>query len=170
MNRRRPGYTLVELLVVITVTAVMLTLCAGMIHMLLKLDRSGRAASEQAADLARLARDFRSDAHATLKVVSNETVSDRMTVLLDGVKTVEYQTRPNDIVRTVREGEKVRRFETYRRPARTSVRFAADSAGPRPFIILMIDRPSDGRDDSFYRNYWIEAEIGKDHRLNPRPE
>jgi type II secretory pathway component PulJ len=169
LNRRRPGYALIELLIVITVTAVMLTLCAGMIHLLLKLDRTGRTASEQAADLARLARDFRADAHASLKV-SNQAGSDRMIFSVDAGRTVEYQIRPNDILRTVREGEKVRRFETYRRPARTSVRFAGDSAGPRPFIIMMIDRPSDGRDDSFYRDYRIEAEIGKNQRLNPRAE
>ena len=35
INRRR-GYALVEVLVVMTIVATMLTLCAGMIHLLLK--------------------------------------------------------------------------------------------------------------------------------------
>jgi Tfp pilus assembly protein FimT len=172
MIRRRTGYALIELLVVMSVTVVMLALAAGMIHLLLKLDRSGRTASEESADLARLARDFRADAHASSKTVQILATVDRMTLLTvdaDG-RTVEYLARPNDILRTVREGEKVRHYETYRRPARTSVRFSSDSAGPSSFINLTIDRLADGRDDSFYRDYRIVAELGKDHRLNPRPE
>jgi type II secretory pathway component PulJ len=167
-TRRRPGYALIELLVVMTVTAVMLGLCAGMIHLLMRLDRSGRTASDESADLARLARDFRADVHASSKDPGRS--NDRMTLTIDGGPTVEYQARPHDILRTVRDGEKVRRFETYRRPARTSITYQLDSAGPRPIAILTIDRPSDARDDSSYRDYRIEAELGKDRRLNPRAE
>jgi prepilin-type N-terminal cleavage/methylation domain-containing protein len=179
-TRRRSGYALIELLVVLTVTAVMLTLCAGMIHLLLKLDRTGRTAAEESADLARLARDFRADVHASLDIRAEaqpstpskptEVSKNWATLTLDGGRTVEYQSRPRDILRTVRDGEKVCHFETYQRPARTTVKFWMDGAGPRSTAILMIDRPTDGRDDSFYRDYWIEAEIGKDHRLNPRPK
>ena len=68
MTRRRRGYALIEVMVVITITAVMLGLCAGMIHLLMRLDRSGRSTAEEAADLARLARDFRADAHASSPV------------------------------------------------------------------------------------------------------
>ena len=169
INRRRSGFALIELLVVLTVTVVMLTLCAGMIHLLLKLDRSGRTASEESSDLARLARDFRADIHATTDEGKVQTSEDRLTLKVDGDRTVEYQIRPRDLLRTVVEGGKPRRFETYRRPARTSVKFWFDAAGPRPTLILMIDRPSDARDESFYRDYWIEAELGKARRLNPRP-
>ena len=170
MNRRRSGYALIELLVVLTISAVMLTLSAGMIHLLLKLDRSGRTASEESADLARLARDFRADAHGSTKSGPIEASAGRMVLKVDADRTVEYQVRPRDILRTAREGEKVRRSETYRRPARTTVRLEVDKEGPRPFATVIVDRPPDGRDDSFYRDYRIEAEIGKDHRLNPRPE
>ena len=170
MIRRRAGYALIELLVVMSVTVVMLALAAGMIHLLLKLDRSGRTASEESADLARLARDFRADAHASSKPEPIVLAADRMTLAAEAGRTVEYQVRPSDVLRTVREGDKVRRFETYRRPSRTSVRLEVEKEGPRPFATLIVDRPSDGRDDSFYRDYRIVAELGKDHRLNPRPE
>jgi hypothetical protein len=170
LNRRRLGYALVELLVVMTVTALMLTLCAGMIHLLLKLDRTGRTASEQAVDLARLARDFRADAHASTKFDRPGIEADRLILEVDAGRTVEYQIRPADVLRTVREGEKVKRYETYRRPARTKARFDIDPEGPRRFAVLSIDRPPDARDESFYRDYQIEAELGKDLRLNPRAE
>jgi prepilin-type N-terminal cleavage/methylation domain-containing protein len=170
-TRRRAGYALIELLVVLTVTAIILTLSAGMIHLLLKLERSSRTASERANDLARLGRDFRADAHASAPVESIRFADHGVTLTLDGGRTVEYQVREGDILRTVREGDKVRRFETYRRPARASVRFSTiDKDIPRPFLALIIDRPTDARDDSSYRDYRIEAELGKDHRLNPRAE
>ena len=170
MTRRRHGFALIELLVVITVAGVLLTLCAGTIHLLLKLDRSGRTASEEAADLARLARDFRADAHASTKPEPTALAADRLTLSLDGGRMVEYLVRPLDILRTLREGDKVRHLESYRRPARTSVRPEIDRSGPRPFVVLVIDRPPDGRDDSSYHDHRIVAELGKDRRLNPRPE
>jgi prepilin-type N-terminal cleavage/methylation domain-containing protein len=176
MTRRRLGYALIELMVVMTVTAIILTLSAGMIHLLLKLERSSRTASEQANDLARLGRDFRADVHAsiedytTLEAVPKRFGANRMRLKVSENRTVEYQVRPGDILRTVREGDKVRHFETYRRPSRTSARFWSDGVGPRTFVLLMIDQPTDSRDNSLYRKYQIEAELGKDHRLNPRAE
>jgi hypothetical protein len=168
--RNRPAYALVELLVVLTVVAVLLTLCAGMLHLLMKLDRSGRTASDESADLARLARDFRADAHSSSTVDPGGRSTERLTLPMDGGRTVEYQVRPRDVLRTIREGEKVRRFETYRRPARTSVRLDVEKVGARSFATLLVDRPPDGRDDAFYRDLRVEAELGRDLRLNPRAE
>jgi prepilin-type N-terminal cleavage/methylation domain-containing protein len=170
MTDRRRGYALVEVLVVMTIVATMLTLCAGMIHLLLKLDHANRSGSEVAADLSRLARDFREDAHASGSVDPPGQAVDRLTMPIADKKTVEYQIRPKDILRTVREGEKVRRYEVYRTPARAVVRIERTNDGPRTFLCLVIDRPLDGRDDSLYRYYRIEAELGKDRRMTPRPE
>ena len=170
MTTPRRGYALIEVLVVLTVTAVMLTLCAGMVHLLLKLDRSGRTASEEAADLSRLAHDFRGDAHASTAAVPPVRAGERVALTLDVGKTVEYQVRPLDVLRTLREGDKVRRYETYRRPSRASLTIEVEADGPRPFAILIVDRPPDGRDDSLYHDYRIEAELGRDRRINPRAE
>ena len=170
MIKRRRGYALIEVILVVTITAVMLTLCAGMIHLLLRLDRSGRSTAEESADLARLARDFRADAHAATPVAPADRSAEKLTLAVAGGKSVEYLVRPRDVLRTLREGEKVRRFETYRRPPRASVRIFVTGEGPRPFATLVFDRPADGRDDSLYRDYRIEAELGKDSRLTPRAE
>lgn len=174
MRTPRRGYALIELLVVLTVASVMLTLCAGMVHLLLKLDRSGRSASETATDLARLARDFRADAHAAGPIAPPVAPpvgsADRLALTLDSGKTVEYQVRPLDVLRTLREGDKVRRYETYRRPSRSSVAIEVRAEGTKPFASLVVDRPADGRDNSLYRDYRIEAELGKDRRINPRAE
>jgi prepilin-type N-terminal cleavage/methylation domain-containing protein len=170
MTDRKRGYALVEVLVVMTIVATMLALCAGMIHLLLKLDRANRSASEVAADLSRLAVDFREDAHASTSLDPTVQPADRLTLPIADKKTVEYQVRPNDVLRTVRQGEKVRRYEVYRTPSRAVVRFERTSIGPRPFLSLVIDRPLDGREDSLYRNYRIEAELGKVRRMTSGAE
>jgi prepilin-type N-terminal cleavage/methylation domain-containing protein len=170
MTERRRGYALVEVLVVMTIVATMLTLCAGMIHLLLKLDRANRSASEVASDLNRLARNFREDAHVSAPIDPSDKAADRIKLTVDDRKTIEYQVRPNDILRTVREGEKVRHRELYRKPARATVRIELANEGARTFASLVVDRQPDGRDDSLYRDYRIEAELGKDRRLTPRPK
>lgn len=172
MSRSGPrrGYALIECLVLITVMAALLTLCAGTIHLLLKLDRAGRDASEQAADLARLARDFRDDVHSATTEAPERPAADRIVLATDGKRTVEYAIRPVDVLRTVREGEKVRRFETYRRPAKATARIEMVRDGPRPIAALVLDMPAREGEPSPYRDYRIEAEVGKHRRANPRHE
>ena len=170
MKSRRRGYALIEVLVVISIVSVMLALCAGMIHLLMKLDRAGRTATEVSTDLARLAHDFRLDAHAAAPVAPPDRPMERLALSVAGGKTVEYLVRPGDILRTVREGDKVRHYDLYRRPPRASVRIDVTREGSLSFATLILDRPPDGRDDSLYHDYRIEAELGKDHRLTPRPE
>ncbi len=165
---RRRGFTLIEMVAVITILGTLLGLCAGTIHLLMRLDRSGRAASEEAADLARLARDFLGDAHAAPPTDPAGRSPDRMTLDLGDGRTVEYQVRPGDLLRTAREGDKVRRREVYRRPSRTSARLDVTPDGPRSIAALILDRPADGPDGSLYRDYRIEAELGKDRRFIPR--
>ena len=167
----RRGYALVEMLVVMTVLAALLTLCAGLIHQLLKLDASSRSASDVAADVARLARDFRADAHASAPIEPTAKPADHLTLPLGDGRAVSYEVRESDILRTVStEGKKARRFESYRRPARASVHFEVDPPGPRPFATLVIDRPAGGRDTGLFRDYRVEAELGKDRRIDRRPE
>jgi hypothetical protein len=162
-STQRRGYALIEALVLITVLGVMMGLAAGMIHLLLKLDRGGRNSSDLAADMARLADDFRLDAHASSAI-------DKMTLTMDGGKTVEYLVRPADIVRTLREGDKVRHYDLYRRPLNASFRLEVTRDGAIPFAALVIDRPIDGKENSLYRDFRIEAELGKDQRRNGRSE
>ena len=173
-NRRRRGYALIELLAVLTISAVMLTLAAGLLHLLMKLDRNGRDALDESADLARLSRAFRADAHASTTFEPTEQTENLCKLQLENGRSVEYQVRTGDLLRTIRDGEKVRGFETFRRPPRTAVKFRLDGAPPRPpgqrpFLILTIDRPPDGRDNASRHDWSIQAELGKDQRLYPRP-
>ncbi len=59
----RGGWALLELLVVITCATAMLALAVGLIFQMLKVDGAERSRVVAAANLERLARDLRSDAH-----------------------------------------------------------------------------------------------------------
>jgi prepilin-type N-terminal cleavage/methylation domain-containing protein len=67
MTRRR-GYSLVELLVVISVTAVLMAIFALLAGMLLRLDRTGNAVMAGRETVGRLSSRFRADAHAATSV------------------------------------------------------------------------------------------------------
>ncbi len=166
-RRRRRGVMLIECLVLISVLAVVLGVAGLTVRLLLKLDRAGRAAADQAADILRLGDDFRADAHAAAPAPG--VVEGRLTLTLGEGKTVEYASEPARFVRTVREGGKVRRVEAYRRPGRSTLRFEIDPPGPRPFATLIVDRDPSTAPDPLYRDCRVEAELGKDRRHAPRP-
>jgi prepilin-type N-terminal cleavage/methylation domain-containing protein len=68
----RRGYTLIEMLVVITVSTVLLSVAVGVLHVLSRAERSGREHGNRATIVARLADQFRSDVHAALHPIPSE--------------------------------------------------------------------------------------------------
>ena len=67
-NRRaRRGFTLFEMVLVISSVAAMLALAGGLLHLLLRLDRAGRLQINDASMMARLSRQFRDDVHGAAK-------------------------------------------------------------------------------------------------------
>jgi hypothetical protein len=114
--------------------------------------------------MARLASDFRRDAHASAPLELSGGTSPTMIFTIADGRKVEYLVRSGDIVRTLREGDKVRHYDLYRRPINASIRFELTIEGPARFATLVIDRPIDGRENSLYRDFRIEAELGRDQR------
>jgi hypothetical protein len=161
---------MLEMMVVITVIIVMLGLCAGLIHLLLRLDRGSRGSADQARDIARLATDFRADAHAALPTISTEGSPETLTLTMADSQTVEYRVRPNDILRTRFDGDEVLHYDRYQRPVNASIRFESTREGSTTLATLVIDRPLDGKEDSLYRDFRIVAEVGRNRRLYGRAE
>ncbi len=169
-RRHRRGWALIECLVLISVMTVLLGLCAGTIRLLMQLDRAGRAARDQAADVRRLSADFRADVHASTSTTPPPEGGDRLVLPLPAGRTAEYLGRATTIVRTIREGERVRRVESYRRPPRSTLRFEVAKGNPRPLATLILGPEPGGDSEPLRRGCRVEAELGKDHRFSARPK
>ncbi len=164
-HRRRPtGFSLVELMTTIAVLTILLGMCAGLIRILLKLDHAGRDAMDVENDQVRLARTLRDEAHRSTSPTPRLIQADRLTLILPDNQTVEYTVRPHDLLREVRQGEKVRQRELYRTPPRATVRFEAATEAGRSVVSLLVS-PSNRGLDSVIR---VDAEVGRLARLIAR--
>ena len=166
LTRTRPrGYALVEMLVVMTMLAALLGLCGGMLHLLTRLDRAGRVVNDEASDLFRLARDFREDVHAARDPGPPAASTERFGFALGDGRSVEYAARPGDILRTVKQGDRVVARELYRRTKRASVAFAVDRPNGAPAMaVIRVGRFPEGKPDGPERVQEIVAEFARDRR------
>jgi type II secretory pathway pseudopilin PulG len=161
-RRRRGGWALLELLVVITCATAMLALAVGLIFQMLKIDGAERSRVVASSNLERLARDLRADGHSASQTA--EFAPGRLVLTQADGRSVEYAVRPRDILRTSRRGEKVDHREEYRLPEATVARFDSPSEGTRPMVavVLSLDATRPGKTvDPGYRDYRIEAVLGR---------
>jgi hypothetical protein len=165
-TRRRRGWSLLELLVVISAATLLLTIAAGLVFQMLKVGGAERSRVVAANNMERLGRDLRADAHAASKVV--DLSGGRLLLSLPEGRVVEYSVRGREILRTVRHGEKVHHREEYGLPSGAGPRFESLRDGTRPLIAIVLGadpaRPG-SRVEPGYRDYRIEAVLGRDAAL-----
>ena len=139
--RQRRGISLIELFVMITVTAVLLGLSGGLIKLLLKLDWSSRDALTLATDATRLTRAFRLDAHRATNPQPPTADGPRIGWALADDERVAYTIRPDDILREVYRGQQpTPRRELFRLPPRSTVQFETSNDSGRPIVAVVIRR------------------------------
>jgi prepilin-type N-terminal cleavage/methylation domain-containing protein len=179
MTRSRPsrrGFTLIEVVLGVGAVSIVLGLCAGLLHVLLRLDRTGRAHLVETATVGRLARQFRQDVHAaavtkpdrddggpaaTLELTPNSP---------DGRRVV-YAASPSAVVRTQHRGAVVERRETYALPSCRDPRFLVHAAEGKVWASLRLPRDVEGVAGTGPKRprhaLQIDALAGRDHRLTP---
>ena len=163
IGTRRRGFSLVELLVVMTGVAAALGLCIGLIHMLTRLDRASRAHLAETSALARLADQFRADVRASdadqFKTLEKSSV-EGLDLALGGDRAVRDNARAGGVERIERRGDAVERRETYRLPGKGAPRLEVRcEEGDVWARLLLTAAPGPSRGVS------IEALLGKDRRL-----
>jgi len=108
MNKRS-GKSLIEALVLITLLTIALGMSTTSLATLFRIHRLIRADAEQAAALARLATQFRSDAHEAV----SSSIDDHCVLTLADGRTIHYSREAPRLVRQVRRGDKVLHRDTF---------------------------------------------------------
>ena len=121
MHRRR-AFSLNELLVVFTVTAVLLAVAVGILAVLLRTEQTGRQQDRQTVVLDRLAVQFRADAHAAERFAPEAPASDSWLFNLGAGRVATYRATGQAVQRDETVAGRPVRHETYPLPPGCSVR------------------------------------------------
>ncbi|MDR3638653.1 MAG: type II secretion system protein [Isosphaeraceae bacterium] len=165
-QRLRRGYSLIEMLIVISGIAILFGMSVGMIHMLLRLDRGNRARIGEKTTISRLAHALRRDAHAAVaarrvEAEGHEGVAfdlgkgHKVDYVDEGGRLVRHETAP---------GETPRR-EAYRLPSRGRPKLELREEAGQRWAILTLDRNPNAQEIAPARPVVVEAWIGKDAGL-----
>ena len=159
----RRGYSLIEMIVVMTIATVIVGLSAAILHLLLRTERNGRQQMHRSAALARLADQFRSDVHAAAhQPVPDDANPSCWTFELKAGRNVQYRAQAGQIERVETLGGKIERRESYALPPDAAVAIATPDDTKPPVATLMVREPPN-------REIRIAAVLGKDHRFS-KPE
>jgi prepilin-type N-terminal cleavage/methylation domain-containing protein len=168
---RRPGYSLVELLVVMTVATVVLGAAGVLLHTVLRTDQAVRDEQQAHAGISRLAEQFRADVHAAVAVeppaaeagAAAQPVEYRLR--LPAGQTVLYRFETGKASRLEQAGQEVKRRETFTLPGDNMARIELRDNPPPTVASLVLSSTGEapGRPPGVTAR--IDAVVAKDHRF-----
>lgn len=177
------GVSLVELIIVISIAAIIIGVALALMQWLLRSERDVRKGVWYGRSVSRLAQVFRHDAHQARDAeiaAEGADISNTMRFQFDGSHTVTYQIEEHTISRVDRDGEKELHRETFHFPPGSAIRFEKENGPPMARVVVdratgqlnvdstEIEKPGRKRTDSPNRVVRIDAAIGKDRRLLSR--
>jgi prepilin-type N-terminal cleavage/methylation domain-containing protein len=158
MTRR--GWTLIEVVAAIAVGSVIMGLGIALLHLLLRLDRETREDLRARAALARLAEQFRDDAHGAVGPASTPPHPGPWRFPLRGDRVAEYVQEADGLTRVERAGNEDQRRESYRLPAGTAVSVEVEeSKSGRMAVLRIVPGDKEPREPAAY-SVRIEAALG----------
>jgi prepilin-type N-terminal cleavage/methylation domain-containing protein len=173
MHQRR-GFTLVEVLVVITVSSVIMGIAVTLLYGLLLTQRTARDHLHRCHELDRLAEQFRRDVHlATTHNGADLTAGWQCHLPAD--RTVTYRAEPGGLVRVEHQGQVVRQRESFALPPNSVASIEVtnsrkDGRGPAIASLLVTpagDNPgTSAQGPPAARPVRIDAVLGRDHRFS----
>ncbi|MGD0516285.1 MAG: prepilin-type N-terminal cleavage/methylation domain-containing protein [Thermoguttaceae bacterium] len=165
--KRGRGFTLIEMLVAVTVGATLAGIAVLLLYALMKSHNSGREHLEYCQTLNRLAEQFRGDVHSMQKTSpdATETLFDLLPNTADDTR-VRYQCLEGRIDRSELQGEKIVRRESYMLPQDMMAAIKTEALGEATVAVIVIT-PKE-QTEKIYRAgpVRIEAVLGRDWRLS----
>jgi type II secretory pathway pseudopilin PulG len=158
MNKRRSGKSLIEMLILISLTSVVLGTVATTLVALFKTDRQVRRDVEQQTTLARLGSRFRTDAHAARSCQIGKACDLSWP---DG-RVVRYALEGHRLSREVRRGDSIEHHDTFVLPDTAAVRFEqpADRGGRLVRLSITAKEHTDKPFLTAVRPATIDAAVG----------
>jgi prepilin-type N-terminal cleavage/methylation domain-containing protein len=159
---KQRGFTLVEMVAVISVSSVLLMLATGVVHRAMRLDTAWREQADLARAMARLTHDVRRDAHQAQSVVitQNPLV---LRMVLAGSAKVNYQVAGERIIRERQIAGEQTEHEYYKKPADYRLEITTLASPERVELILTHDVKLVGVAPRAMLH--VEAEVGRLLRL-----
>ncbi len=160
--KRRPAYTLVEMMVVIALVGVVASIAAVCLHGLYQVDRGSREDCERRRSMVRLSVQFRSDAHlaseATVDVGGNETQA--IVFAQPSNRSIEYRAESHGIKRIVRQSQQTVHQDVFRLPGVREIRLETNTSTTKQAAIVIYRKtPANGVEMDGYQER-ISATVG----------
>ena len=146
MTQRR-GYSLIEMLVVMTLMAVVMSSITLVLHGLQRAERRLHDDADFDRTLHRLATQFRADAHAARgagEIADDDDSQSALTLEMPDEKTVTYSIEPGGVRRLVRQGENTMHREWFALAGR-SVAWRSTTRGAHDRVVTLIVKPNNDR-------------------------
>lgn len=173
--KRRSGFMLIELLVVITVGSVMMGIAVGLLYTLMQMDGKSRESTQDLSGIARLAEQFRADVHAASAWMPLEQPSQGAgypgwKLQCTGDREIEYHAKQGTLYRTETAGGQARSRESYHLPAGTVVAIQSPEPAAVPGLLCLDIVPDRSLPvNAGARPRCIEAVLGMNHRYAQSP-
>jgi hypothetical protein len=153
---RRKGFTLFEMIMVISGLSIVLALCGSLLHTLLRLDRAGRESLSDSATVSRLSRQFRVDVRSSQEARPGGDGSLRLTKP-EG-PDVSYRLDGGRLLREETAGKQVLRRESYTVARLVPLAFEVEGK----IVLLSMSRRTTNQYAMARPPFVIEAGLGKD--------
>lgn len=137
MTRSRTGKTLIEMVVIVSLLAVVFAGSTTTLAALFRIDRQLRRDAEQSTSLSRLSARFRADVHEA----TNCRVQQTCVLTLPDSREIHYAAADREITREVRRDGKLEHRDGFRLPAPAGVSFTQLDQADGKLVRLTI-RPS----------------------------
>ena len=168
--KHRRGFTIIEMLVVISISTVLMGMGILLLHVLLKHQNTGREHLQSCRNINRLAEQFRRDVHATREISAGgkEGIMEIQPTSAEGT-TIRWQCFAGRIERTERQGDKIMGRESYLLWPATEAALQLQSQ-PDASVACIIISPKQQAGE-LYRGHAmrIETLVGLDSRLAKVP-